>query len=86
MAPLQNSSIERPERLYEIDMVVFGNVDRQAMPRTIRVLAQTAQGARRICKARYRRCEIRSAHAIMDVPVATSLDLFDIADTAPAAF
>ena len=85
MAPLQNSSIERPERVYEIDMVLFGTVDRQAMLRTIRVLAQTAQGAKRICRSRYRRCEIRSARAVREQPVATSLDLFDAQCTAPTA-
>ncbi len=82
MAPLQNSSIERPERVYEIDMVVFGTVDRLATLRTIRVLAQTSQGARRICRSRYRRCEIRSARVVREQAVMRSLDLFGAPSTA----
>jgi hypothetical protein len=76
MGPLHNFLIERPERMFEIDMVVFGSVERLATKRTIRVLAQTAQGARRICKSRYRRCEIRSARALKELPAETCLDLF----------
>lgn len=85
MAPLQNASIERPERIYEIDMVFFGTVDRVAARRVIRVLAQTAQGARRICRAHYRRCEILSARAVREQPVTASLDLFDAQCAVPAA-
>lgn len=76
MALLQDASIERPERVYEIDMVVFGTIHRLATQRTIRVLAQTAQGARRICRSRYRRCEIRSTRAVKTQPQGTCLDLF----------
>jgi hypothetical protein len=76
MTLLQNASIERPERVYEIDMVVFGTLNRLATQRTIRVLAQTAQGARRICRSRYSRCEIRSTRAIKTQPEATCLSLF----------
>jgi hypothetical protein len=76
MGTLQNSTIERPERVFEIDMVVFGTVDRLARIRTIRVLAQTAKGARRICSSRYSRCQIRSARAIKAQPATACLDLF----------
>jgi hypothetical protein len=76
MILLQNASIERPERVYEIDMVVFGTLNRLAMQRTIKVLAQTAQGARRICRSRYSRCEIRSTRAIKTQPAWTCLELF----------
>jgi hypothetical protein len=85
MALLQNASIERPERIFEIDMVVFGTVDRLAMQRTIKVLAQTAQGARRICRSRYSRCEIRSTRAIKTRPMETCLDLFAAQGMAPIA-
>ncbi|MEN3293738.1 MAG: hypothetical protein V7642_2991 [Burkholderiales bacterium] len=76
MAPLQNSMIERPERVFEIEMVVFGTVDRLATIRTIKVLAQTAQGARRICRSRYGRCEIRGARVIKTKPAPACPDLF----------
>lgn len=85
MTLLQNSMIERPERVFEIDMVVFGTVDRIARQRTIRVLAQTAQGARRICRSRYSRCEIRSARAIKMQSVGTCLDLFAVQGATPIA-
>jgi hypothetical protein len=62
MAPLQNSAIESPERLFQVEFVVTGMAQRlSAVTRTIQVLAQTAKGARRICKARYRHSEIKSA-------------------------
>lgn len=61
MTPLQNPTIERPERMFYVELVVFGTMTRAAMRRTISVLAQTAKGAKRICKSRYRRSEIKSA-------------------------
>jgi len=57
---LQDASIERPERLFEVELVISG-VARTIVVRTIHVLAQTARGARRICGARYRRFEVRAA-------------------------
>ena len=78
MAPLQNSLIERPERVFEIDMVVFGTVGRLAKQRTIKVLAQTARGARRICRSRYNRCEIRSAREIKVQSIETCFDFFAV--------
>jgi len=59
MAPLQNCAIERPERMFYVELVVFGTLTHNAARRTIAVLAQTARGARRICKWRYRRSEVK---------------------------
>lgn len=54
MAPLQNSAIEYPAKLFNVEMVVLGTSRTHgAIKRTVPVLAQTAKGARRICKARY---------------------------------
>jgi hypothetical protein len=64
-ALLQNSAIERPVRIFDVEMVVFGTIRRSAQKRTIKVLAQTAAGARRICKWRYRRIEIKSAREVI---------------------
>ena len=85
MAPLQNASIERPERVFEITLVFFGTVDRMATLRTIRVLAQTPQGARRICRSRYCRCEIRSTRAVKTQAAGSCLDLFAAHGMSPAA-
>jgi hypothetical protein len=63
MAPLQNPAIEFPERLFVVETVVFGTLTRSAVRRTITVLARTVKGAKRICKSRYRRVEIKSAKA-----------------------
>lgn len=60
MCPLQNSAIERPEKMYYVEIVIFGSTTRNAVRRTISVLAQTARGAQRICKWRYRRSEIKA--------------------------
>lgn len=59
MAPLQNSAIERPESLYEVDLVIFGTISSSAARHSVSVLAETARGARRICLSHYRRAEIR---------------------------
>ncbi|MEC4719857.1 hypothetical protein RY831_11905 [Noviherbaspirillum sp. CPCC 100848] len=59
MVPLQNSAIERPESLYEVELVIFGTISSSAARRSVSVLAQTARGARRICLSHYRRAEIR---------------------------
>jgi hypothetical protein len=60
MSMLQNTAIERPEKMFYVELVIFGTVTRNAVRRTIRVLAQTAKGAKRICKSHYRRCEVKS--------------------------
>jgi len=59
MSPLQNCAIERPERMFYVELIVFGTLTHGAVRRTIAVLAQSAKGARRICKWRYRRSEIK---------------------------
>lgn len=59
MAPLQNTAIELPEKMFYVELVVFGTLTRGSVRRTIAVLAQTARGARRICKWRYRRSEVK---------------------------
>lgn len=61
MMPLQNLAIVRPEKTFNIELVLFGTLTRAAGRRTIQVLAQTAKGAKKICKARYKRSEIKSA-------------------------
>jgi hypothetical protein len=63
--PLQNTAVEPPEILFEVELVIFGSTTRNAARRTIKVLAATVKGARRICKARYGRSEIKSARMAM---------------------
>jgi hypothetical protein len=60
MFPLQNPAIERQEKTFYVELVVFGTLTGTAVRRTMTVLAQTARGAKRICKSRYRRIEIKS--------------------------
>jgi hypothetical protein len=50
---LQNSAIDFPERLFEVEFVVVGTATRSTARRTIKVLASTLKGARRVCKSRY---------------------------------
>jgi hypothetical protein len=65
MAPLQNSAIEFPAKLFNVEMVVLGTLRTYgAIKRTVPVLAQTAKGARRICRARYQRSEIKSVREV----------------------
>lgn len=59
MTPLQNSAIERPVSHFEVDLIVFGNLNRDAARRTIAVLAETRRGARRICLSRYGHAEVK---------------------------
>jgi len=66
MKTLQNSTIERPVRLFDVDLVLFGGVNRLAERRTIRVLAETSNGARRICKSRYMRSDIRQVRSAVN--------------------
>lgn len=63
MAPIHNVAVERPEMAFEVDLIIFGSVSRNAVRRTISVLAQTAKGARKICKMRYRRSEVKRVRA-----------------------
>jgi hypothetical protein len=63
MAILQNPAIEYPERLFEVEVIVFGTLTRSATRRTLKVLAQTVKGARRICRLRYPRSDILGARA-----------------------
>lgn len=65
VAPLQNPAIERPEKMFYVDLVIFGTLTRAAVRRTLSVLAQTAKGAKRICKSRYRRSEIKNTREAM---------------------
>jgi hypothetical protein len=58
MAAIYNAAIELPETVFEITLVVFGTLTRNAIRRTISVLAQTPKGAKKICKLRYRRSAI----------------------------
>jgi hypothetical protein len=76
MVPLQNSTIERPERVFEIDMVVFGTLHTMATLRRITVLAETPRGARRICKSCYGRCEIRRTRVLKGQSAASKSELF----------
>ena len=66
MAPLQNTAIERPEKMFYVELVIFGTITRSAIRRTIGVLAQTAKGAKRVCKLRYRRSEIKSTREAIE--------------------
>jgi hypothetical protein len=61
MATLLNPSIEYPEKRFAVELIVFGASTSTAIKRTIMVLASTAQGAKRICKARYRHSRVASA-------------------------
>lgn len=61
MVPLQNNAIERPDKVFFVELVLFGNFTSEAVRRTVSVLAQTAAGAKRICRWRYRDSEIKSA-------------------------
>lgn len=76
MGPIQNAAIERPEKIFDVEMVVFGTSTREAVRRTVKVLAQTGAGARRICRSRYRRIEIRSARPAVQAERCPILDLF----------
>jgi len=68
MPPLHNAAIERPDRVFDVELVMFGTATRPATRRTIKVLAQTDKGARKICKSYYRRSEIKGAReAVQDL-------------------
>jgi hypothetical protein len=73
MTLLQNTTVERPDKMFYVELVMFGTLTRAAMRRTVKVLAQTEKGARKICKAYYRRSEIKGARE-----VAQCLDLFAV--------
>ncbi|HVK93864.1 MAG TPA: hypothetical protein VM571_03960 [Noviherbaspirillum sp.] len=66
MAPLQNAAIERPEKIFYVELIIFGTITREAVRRTISVLAQTGKGAKKICKSRYRRSEIKSTREAVE--------------------
>lgn len=55
MYTLSNSSIEPPRSLFQISLIQFGTMNRPATRCTVKVLATTAQGAKRIVRARYPR-------------------------------
>ena len=65
MTLLQNVDVERPDKIFHVDLVLFGTLTRAAVVRTVKVLAQTEKGVRKICKSRYRRSEIRSVREAM---------------------
>ena len=66
MAPLQNSAVERPEKIFYVEVVIFGTITHAAVQRTIGVLAQTGKGAKKICKSRYRRSEVKIAREAVE--------------------
>jgi hypothetical protein len=76
LVPLQNSAIEPPEALFEVELVVFGTLNRGAVRRTISVLAQTARGAKRICLSRYGRVEVKRTHKAGHMQAAVTRDMF----------
>jgi hypothetical protein len=76
MVPLQNSAIEPPEALFEVELVVFGTLNRGAVRRTISVLAQTARGARRICQSRYGRVEVKRTYKARHMQIGATRDMF----------
>jgi hypothetical protein len=80
MAMLQNSAIEYPEKTFEVRLIVFGPTGGAEASRTIKVLAQTVKGAKRICKSRYRRSEIKSVSVDAEVRGYTDSCLFSIDD------
>jgi hypothetical protein len=55
MRALCNSAIEPGTNLFEIALVQFGTVNRPATRRVVKVLASTANGAKRIVRSRYPR-------------------------------
>ena len=61
MGPLHNCGVESPMKLFEVEVIAFGTTTHDAVKRTILVLAETARGARRICKIRYRHRAIQGA-------------------------
>jgi hypothetical protein len=61
---LQNAAIERPERLFDVELVLFGTITRPAIKRIVKVLAQTERGAKRICRSRYQRFEIKDTREV----------------------
>lgn len=67
MAPLQNTAIERPEKMFYVELVIFGTCAQSAVRRTISVLAQSARGAKRICKWRYQCSEIKSTREVLEI-------------------
>lgn len=78
MGPIQNAAIERPEKVFDVEMVVFGTMTREAVRRTVKVLAQTGAGAKRICRSRYRRIEVCSARQSAPQERCPMLDLFAV--------
>jgi hypothetical protein len=55
MYALCDSTIEPGTHLFEISLIQFGSMNRPAIRRVVKVLATSAQGARRIVRARYPR-------------------------------
>lgn len=55
MRALCNSAIEPGTHLFEVALVLFGTMNRPATRRVVKVLASTANGAKRIVHARYPR-------------------------------
>lgn len=58
MQTLVNQAVEPPEREFVVEFVAFGTTTRAAVKRTVKVLAKTRAGAKRIVRARY----VRSGH------------------------
>ncbi|MFC7518863.1 hypothetical protein ACFQUU_28030 [Herbaspirillum sp. GCM10030257] len=76
MAPLQNPAIERLEKIFDVELVIFGTYTHCATKRIVKVLAQTSKGAKKICKWRYRRSEIKGTRAVSDPDMLIAPDLF----------
>ncbi|HEX7635818.1 MAG TPA: hypothetical protein VF427_11125 [Noviherbaspirillum sp.] len=68
MATLQNTAIERPEKMFHVELVMSGTFDHSTTLRTINVLAQTPKGAKKICKWRYQRGEVKSTREAIEIP------------------
>jgi hypothetical protein len=64
MSPLRNPAIERPQVLFEVELVVFGTLISSASRCSVSVLAETARGARRICLSHYRRAEVKRTREV----------------------
>ena len=75
MYTLSNSSIEPPRSLFQISLIQFGTVKRPATRCTVKVLATTAQGAKRIIRARYPRSSSYEVISKMPVGFSSQMEL-----------
>lgn len=68
MTLLQNTAIERPEKMFYVELVTSGTFAYSTTRRTISVLAQTSKGAKKICKWRYQHSEVKSTREAIEIP------------------